>query len=214
MRTNLRAFGLLLGIVLLSGCGEDETNPLSAKEEQLIGSWRLDVPAVDDEDFEFTYAFGRDGSVTNRIGGAFLKRLQEVEGIDIEDLKGVDGGVVNLRGQWTLTGDTLDVVFETLDIALFGSVLGVRLSVPVHQVELDESEEYSLSFVCSIAGDELTLKGKALTLGVPLGEAVEAEIPADDVGTIGRRAIELARDFLLEKIREDNLDEAVFVRVK
>ncbi len=204
----------ILTLFLIAGCGGDETDPLSSKEEQLIGSWRLDVQAVDDEDFEFTYSFARDKSVVNKMGGAFLKRLQEIEGIDIGRLKGVDGGTVNLRGQWTVEGDTLEIVFETLDVALFGSVLGVRISVPVHQLQLPLDEEYRLGYTCSIAGDELILRGRSLTVGVPLDQAVEAELPEEDLGPIGKMGLELASDFLVDVIGQEHLDEAAFIRVR
>jgi hypothetical protein len=204
----------ILTLLLIAGCGDDETNPLSSKEEQLIGSWRLDIEAVDDEDFGFTYSFARDKSVVNKMGGAFLKRLQEIEGIDIGRLKGVDGGTVNLRGRWTMEDDTLEVVFETLDVALFGSVLGVQISVPVHQLQLPPDEEYRLSYTCSITGDELIVRGRSLTVGVPLGQAVEAELSEVDLGRIGKLGLELASDFLVDVIRQEHLDEAAFIRVR
>ena len=204
----------MLTLFLIAGCGDDETNPLSSKEEQLIGSWRLDIEGVDDEDFGFTYSFARDKSVVNKMGGAFLKRLQEIEGIDIGRLKGVDGGTVNLRGRWAMEDDTLEVVFETLDVALFGSVLGVQISVPVHQLQLPSDKDYRLSYTCSITGDELILRGKSLTVGVPLDQAVEAEVPEEDLGPIGKMGLELASDFLLDVIRQEHLDEAAFIRAR
>jgi hypothetical protein len=110
--------------------------------------------------------------------------------------------------------DTLEVVFETLDVALFGSVLGVQISVPVHQLQLPSDKDYRLSYTCSITGDELILRGKSLTVGVPLDQAVEAELPEEDLGPIGKMGLELASDFLLDVIRQEHLDEAAFIRAR
>ncbi len=210
----MKTLTAILALFLIAGCGDDETSPLSSKERQLIGSWRLDVQAVDEEDFEFAYSFARDKSVVNKMGGAFLKRLQEIEGIDTAELKGVDGGTINLRGRWTLEGDTLEVTFETLEVALFGSVLGMRISVPVHQLELPADEEYRLSYTCAIIGDELTLRGRSLTVGVPLDQAEKVELPEEDLGPIGKMGLELASDFLVDTIRQEQLDEATFIRAR
>lgn len=210
----MKTFTAILALFLIAGCGDDETSPLSSKERQLIGSWRLDIQTVDDEDFEFTYSFAQDKSVVNKMGGAFLKRLQEIEEIDIGELKGVDGGFINLRGQWTLEGDTLKITFETLEVALFGSVLGMRISVPVHQLELPADEEYRLSYTCAITADELTLRGRSLTVGVPLDQTAKAELPEEDLGPIGKMGLELVSDFLVDVIRQEHLDEAAFIRVR
>ena len=211
--------GLLLGVALLGGCLEDESNPLSAREEQLVGLWRLDIPAaVDAEDFEFTYEFKRDKSAVNRIGGAFLEKLQEqpeLAEVDFGELENVDGGTVELRGSWSLAGDRLEVVFETIDVVLFGRVpvLG-RLSVPVYYDELPAEQDYEVVYTYQIDGDELTLKGQSLTVGVPLDEEAEGGLPAEGLSPAGEQAIEMMADFLLQVVRQENLDQVTFTRAR
>ena len=212
------AFGLLLSAALLLGCSDEEINPLSAREEQLVGLWRLDLAAVDDEDFEFTYEFERDKGVTNRVGGEFLKTLRErpeLAEVDFKELENVDGGTVQLRGRWNLVGDTLDVVFESLDVTVFGSVpvLG-RLSVPVYFANLPEDRDYEITYTCEITDDELTLEGQALTVGVPLDQAAESQLPAEGPGVVGMEAIRMMADFLLQVVRQENLNQATFSKVK
>ena len=210
---------LLLGVALLGGCLDEESNPLSAKEEQLVGLWRLDIPAgVDAEDLEFTYEFKRDKSAVNQIGGAFLKKLQEqpeLAEVDFGELENVDGGSVELRGRWSLVGDRLEVVFETIDVVLFGKVpvLG-RLSVPVYFAELPAEQEYEVAYTYEIDGDQLTLKGQALTVGVPLGEVAEGELPAEELGPAGAQAIRMMADFLLQVVRQENLHQVTFTRAR
>jgi len=210
---------LLLGVALLSGCLDDESNPLSAREEQLVGLWRLDVPAeIDPEDFEFTYEFKRDKSAVNRIGGAFLKKLQEqpeLAEVDFGELENVDGGTVELRGSWSLAGDRLDVIFETLDVVLFGRVpvLG-RLSVPVYYAELPAGGDYEVAYTYRVDGDVLTLKGESLTVGVPLDEAAEGGLPDGELGPAGAAAIETMADFLVRVVRQEELDQATFTRAR
>ena len=211
------AFGLLLSTLLL-GCSDEEINPLSAREEQLVGLWRLDLAPVDDEDFEFTYEFERNKRVTNRVGGEFLKTLRErpeLAEVDFGELKNVDGGTAQLRGQWTLIGDTLEVVFENLDVTVFGSVpvLG-QLSVPVYFMDLPEEQDYEITYTCEIADDELILDGQALTVGVPLDQAAESQLPAAGLGPVGLEAIRMMADVLLQVVRQENLNRVRFSKVK
>ena len=210
---------LLLGAVLLTGCLEDESNPLSAQEEQLVGLWRLDIPAeIDAEDLAFTYEFKRDKSAVNRIGGAFLKKLQEqpeLADVDFGELENVDGGTVELRGRWALAGDRLEVVFETIDVVLFGRVpvLG-RLSVPVYFAELPAEQDYEVVYTYQIDGDQLLLKGQSLTVGVPLDEGAEGGLPAGELDPAGAEAIEIMADFLLQTVRQEDLDQVTFTRAR
>lgn len=210
---------LLLGIALLTGCTADEDNPLSAKEEQLVGLWRLDIPAaIDAEDFEFTYEFKRDKSAVNRIGGAFLKKLQEqpeLAEVDFGELENVDGGAIELRGRWNLAGDRLDVLFETIDVVLFGRVpvLG-RLSAPVYFAELPAEQDYEVAYTCEIDGGHLTLKGQSLTVGVPLDEAAADELPPADLSPAGARALAMVADFIRQTVRQENLNQATFSKAR
>ena len=105
---------LLLGVLSLSGCLSEETvdTPLSGKESSLEGQWRLELAEVEVEEFDFSYTFSRDGFFANRVGGAFLKRIEElntIDGIDIdtEQLDALDGGFLVLHGTWPANRDRL-----------------------------------------------------------------------------------------------------------
>ena len=119
---------LLAGAVALVGCLSDsaEEAPLSSKSQGLLGDWRLALADVEQEEFAFSYSFARGGTFTNRIGGAFLKRIEElneIEGIDIDTgrIDALDGGFLIFSGTWSEDGESLDLVFDTLEIEVFGT---------------------------------------------------------------------------------------------
>ena len=168
--------GLLIGVLGLGGCSSDATEktPLSSKTQGLLGDWRLAFADVDPEEFEFSYSFARSGTFSNRAGGSFLKRIEElneIEGIDIDigRLDAVDGGFLVFRGTWSEDGDRLDLGFETLEIEVFGTVpIAGRISLPVHEEQL--AGDNRLSYSCRVDGERLTLNGESLTLGAGSGE--------------------------------------------
>ena len=65
---HLRGVGriaVLSGLLALA-CSDDDADPLSAQERQLIGEWQLDLGNEDEADFAFTYRFDEDHTVRNR----------------------------------------------------------------------------------------------------------------------------------------------------
>ena len=88
-------FGCLLIGVFLSGCLDEEDNPLSAltaDRDDLIGTWMVDVDDLKKlEDFEgvdsFETTFKDDGTVVDSIG--------------------IAGEIVELSGEWSLKGNKL-----------------------------------------------------------------------------------------------------------
>lgn len=209
---------LLLSAVLLYGCLDDDANPLSAREEQLIGLWRLDIAAVDDDDFEFSYEFERNKRVTHRIGGAFLEALRdrpELADVNFGELSNLDGGTVRLRGEWALAADTLDVVFDSIDVSVFGPVPFVgRRSLPVYSADLPEDGDYEITYACGITDTELTLAGESLTVGVPLDQAAEEQLPPEGLGPVGTEAIRMVGEFLLQIIRQEDLNQVTLTRAR
>ena len=187
----------------------------------LVGAWRLEIPGIADDSFEFLYTFEVSGGVTNRIGGKFLKELQKLEelqeltDIDLSGLEQFDGGLLNLRGTWRATGDTLELDFERLDVELVGSLpLIGEVSVEVLEEELGEGAEFEIDYTYSVRGVELRLRGKSATLGVPLGDATEVGEAIEEVSPVGREALRLAGDFLGETLREQGLDELILSRIE
>jgi hypothetical protein len=76
--------GLLIFVLGLGGCSDAaEETPLSSKTQGLLGDWRLALADVDAEEFAFSYSFARGGSFSNRVGGAFLKRIEELNEIEV-----------------------------------------------------------------------------------------------------------------------------------
>ena len=211
-------FGLLLSAGLLLACLDDDVNPLSAGEEQLLGLWRLDVAAIDDEDFEFSYEFERNKRVSHRVGGAFLEALRdrpELSEVDFGELNNLDGGTIRLRGEWALAGDTLEVVFDTIDVSVFGPVplLG-RLSLPVYSADLPDDGDYEISYAYQVTDSELTLAGESLTVGAPLDQAAEEQLPPEGLGPVGAEAIRMMGEFLVQIIRDENLNQVTLARAR
>jgi len=158
-----------LAMATLTACSEDTgDSPVRSKEQMLAGTWDLqaaqEVPAGE---FEFSYKFVEDGSVRQRIGGAFLSELRDIEevrdaleGEPLADLSQLDGGNVNWVGSWMLAGDSLTVTYDLLIVEVFGDVpiLG-KVTVPVFHEELAPAAQRTLAFTCQIDGDVLTLRG-------------------------------------------------------
>jgi len=207
----------LVAALSSAGCSNsgDET-PLSSKEQSLLGSWRLELANVAAEEFEFTYAFRRNGSFSNKIGGAFLQRIEElneIDGIDIDtsNLDAIDGGFVEFNGTWSADGDSLDLSFETLQIEVFGTVPIVgRLAVPVHQESLTGSGENQIFYSCRFASEQLLLNGESLTLGIGLNETAQAV----DLEPLAVETLGLVSGFVLDQISARDEDEFAMIRVE
>ncbi len=204
---------LLLGVLSLSGCLSEETvdTPLVGKEGSLEGQWRLELAEVEMEEFDFSYTFSRDGSFANRVGGAFLKRIEElnaIDGIDIgtEPLDALDGGFLILHGTWSADGDSVDIDLERLQIEVFGKVPIVgRLSVPVHEEPL--MGDNRIGYRCAVDGDRLSLNGDSLTLGIGLEETTGGLDP------LAVEVLRLTSDFALQQLSARDEDEFSLVKV-
>ncbi len=191
--------------------------PLFPKALELVGTWQLEVGATDD--FEFTYTFNSDGRFSNRISGAFLsalRQLDELQGVDFGQLDQFDGGTLVLSGVWTPGDGTLDLDFDQLDIELFGSLpLIGRIDVGILEEDLGEGSEFELAFTCSIIDDQLRLRGPSLTLGVPLAAEDAAGTAVDELtelSGIGKAGLLQIGSVVGAAISDRNLDEVVLVR--
>ena len=202
-------------VLCTAGCGDDTSDPLSSKERQLKGEWILPLAEVDQDDLQFSYRFDSGGAVRNRIGGAFLKSLRELDeaaDVDLGELSNVDGGYVNWLGNWSVSADSLQLNFSSLTIELFGEVPIVgRVTIPVYQQDFDASEAPALLFTCELMTDQLTLRGESLTAGIPLDPDVPGS-PTPELSPLGTAAITLVGDFLIDFIRQESLDEFLFAR--
>ena len=198
--------------------GDFGDTPLFPKALELIGTWQLEVGPTDD--FEFTYTFDANGRFSNRISGAFLsalRQLDELQGIDFGQLDQFDGGTLVMSGIWIPGDGTLDLDFDRLDIELFGSLpLIGRIDVGILEEDLGEGSEFELAFTCSITGDELRLRGPSLTLGVPLAAEDAAGTAIDELtelSGIGEAGLLQIASVVGGAISDRNLDEVVLVRV-
>jgi hypothetical protein len=187
----LHIYGLVVWALFgLTGCSDDTGEDLlRSKEQMLVGTWDLEAAEeIREGDLEFSYTFAADGTVRNRIGGAFLAELRDieavreaVEGEPLADLSRLDGGNINWVGSWSLTGDSLTVLHDLLIVEVFGDVpiLG-KVTLPVFNEELAPEAQRVLQLTCQMEGDLLTLRGESLTAwqgttGVdgPAAEAVD-----------------------------------------
>ena len=209
----MQTFALLLaGAVALVGCLSDsaEEAPLSSKSQGLLGDWRLALADVEPDEFAFSYSFARGGTFTNRIGGAFLKRIEElneIEGIDIKTgrIDALDGGFLIFSGTWSEDGESLDLVFDTLEIEVFGTVpLIGRLALPIHSEPL--AGDNQLRYGCRIAGGRLTLDGQSLTLGIGASEIAGLD-------PLAAAVLRMVGDFALSQLSASDADEYVMTRV-
>ncbi len=209
------SIAISFAMLMMMGCGDDEPTGkvlLSSKEQGLEGDWRLALADVDPEEFEFSYSFGRDFSFSNRVGGAFLKRIEElneIAGIEIDTgrLDAIDGGFLVFRGAWSVDGDSLDLDLKTLEIEVFGTVPIIgRISVPVHEEEL--MGPYRIGYRCRIDGERLTLNGESLTLGSGLDETTAGLDP------LAVEVLRLVSDFALEQLSARDEDEFTLLKVE
>ena len=199
--------------------GDFGDTPLFPKALELIGTWQLEVAAT--ENFDFSYTFEAGGRFSNRVSGAFLsalKQLDELQGIDFGQLDQFDGGTLVLSGTWTPGDGTLDLDFDKLDIELFGSLpLIGRIDVGILEENLGEGSEFELAFTCSISDDQLRLRGPSLTLGVPLAAEDAAGTAVDELtelSGIGKAGLLQIGSVVGSAISDRNLDEVVLVRVQ
>ena len=196
--------------------------PLFEKANQLVGTWSLELPGIDDERFEFTYTFEADGNFSNRIGGAFLSALQELDefrDLDLGQLDQFDGGTVVLTGTWRPGDGTLGLDYEEMQLELFASLplLG-NITIGILQEDLGTGAETSTTFDCAVDGDELRLRGSSLTLGVPLAQEAAGQIEDDpafaELSGIARAALAQLGSVIGQAIRNNSLDRVVLVRVR
>ncbi len=207
---------MLLASILVA-CSDKE-NPAQSKTDLLADTWELaSAREVGDGDvISFSYIFSRDGEVRNRIGGPFLRQLRDIEAVqqalegeELAQVDLIDGGYINWVGRWTLQGDSLTATYDRLVVEAFGDLpLIGRVAVPVFDQMLDPSAETRLDFTCSLEGDQLSLRGEALSAGVG-GETTQ--VPAAVTGPAGE-VVQLVGDFLTEEIRSQGLDTQTFVR--
>jgi hypothetical protein len=208
-------FPLACALISLAACSDDTEDPVRSKAQMLYGTWDLQAAQdVGEGDLEFSYTFQADGSVRNRIGGAFLAELRNIDAVrqalddgPLADDNLLDGGNVNWVGTWSLAGDSLTVNYDLLIVEVFGRVpiLG-KVTVPVFDETLDPAAQTSLGFTCQLEGDVLTLRGESLTAGVDVaggGGPVGLEGP-------GSQAVDLAVQFLGEQIVDQGLDAQTF----
>ena len=110
-------FGYLLIGVILTGCLDEEDNPLSAltaDRDDLIGTWMVDVNDLKKlEDFEgvdsFETTFNDDGTVVDSIGMA--------------------GETIDLEGEWSLQGNTLTRIQDGESFKLIIVITGSTLTM-------------------------------------------------------------------------------------
>ena len=211
----LAALFCLLALACV-GCSDDDANPLSAQEQQLIGTWRLDLGAVDDDDLAFTYTFRSDHTVRNRMGGAFLRRLRESEALESADLgrltdaDQIDGPTVTWAGTWSLAGDSLRVLFDELEVHVLGRLplLG-EVSVPVYLEQLGGDRQAEVTYAYQVSGERLVLRGAAASAGIASQTAGEQTAGLDP---LARAALEAASDALLETYQQSDANEFVYLR--
>ena len=190
---------------------------LPSKEDSLLGTWGLELAEVDAEEFEFTYTFGPNGSFNNRIGGNYLRwieELNEIDGIDIDigRLKVIDSGFVNFHGTWLTQGDRLDLRFETLKIEVGGElpILKQRIVVPVHEENLSSSGENQILYSYRFANEQLVLNGESLTLGIGLDGIVQPL----DLDPLAVESLRLILEFVQAQISARDEDEFAMNRVE
>ena len=200
--------------------GDFGDTPLFPEALELIGTWRLDVGATDD--VEFTYTFVADGRFTNRIGGAFLsalRELDELQSIELVQLDQLDGATLVFSGIWTPGEDgALGLDFDRVEIELFGSVplLG-RIDVVLPGDDLGDGAEFELALTYSVDDDELRLSGPALTLGVPLAAEDAAGTAVDEFTELSgtsEAALRQIASVVGGAISDRDLDEVVLIRVE
>ena len=190
---------------------------LASKEDSLLGKWGLELAKVDAEEFEFTYTFGPDGSFNNRVGGNYLRRIEElneIDGIDIDigKLELIDSGFINFNGTWSTQGDSLDLRFETLKIEVAGElpILKRRIVVPVHEENLTGSGENQVVYSYHFANEQLVLNGESLTLGIGLDGTVQPL----DLDPLAVESLKLISEFVHAQISARDEDEFAMTRVE
>ena len=207
------------GAADITGEFDDDLPPVG---HPLLGDWRLDIPGVATRTLDFTYAFRENGRFTNRIGGAFLAPLQDLDELQDIGVSGLDrfaGGLLALKGTWVTDTDSLRLQFDGLDVELIGSLpLVGDVSVEVADEDFQDRVEFGLGYTFSVSSDRLLLRGNALTLGVELDEAIGDPIPEtpassipEGLGPVGHEAVRLLGALLREELgnqatREFGLD--------
>ena len=75
-------FPLACALISLAACSDDTEDPVRSKAQMLYGTWDLQAAQdVGEGDLEFSYTFQANGSVRNRIGGAFLAELRNIDAV-------------------------------------------------------------------------------------------------------------------------------------
>jgi hypothetical protein len=176
-------FFVVASLALIAGCSDDTSDPLSPKQRDVIGSWQLDIAEVDEDLLEVSYRFDRDGGALNQVSGEFLKQLRgmdELGEVDFGELENVDGGNVKWTGEWKEigAGDSLEVVFETITVELFGRlpIIG-KVTIPVYLADLAD-DVVTMRFGCAVTAGELTLSGRSVAEAISLDGISENETAA------------------------------------
>ena len=200
----------------LAACGEKD--PVQGKADLLVGTWELAAAQEVGDEISFTYIFHQDGALRNRIGGAFLRQMREMdavrealEGENLAEVELIDGGHLNWIGRWTLAGDSLTATYDRVVVEAFGDLpLVGQVAVPIFDQAVDPSNETTLGFTCRLQGDELVLRGESLTVGVDI-DAAGGAVPPGLAGAAGE-VVQLAVDFIGDQIRSQGLDTQTFGR--
>ncbi len=177
---------VFLTLVFVFGCSDETSDPLSPKEREVIGSWRLDLSDVDEEIVDVSYRFDRGGNAVNEVSGEFLKQLrgmEELGEVDFGDLKNIDGGTLTWLGDWSIApGDSLEIVFERITVELFGRLPIVgKLTVPVHEETI--ADPVPMRFACAVTASRLTLTGRSPADAVTLDGIVMDAGALDERGS-------------------------------
>lgn len=206
----------LLLAMMLSACGGGDSNPLTASEKELIGTWRLDMPAVTANEFAFQYTFFRDRTVRNRMGGSLLDRVRDLPAMananlgQLGDLDEIDGATVTWRGTWSVQGDSLHVLFDQLQVHALGDVpVAGSVSVPLFDARLTAAQQTRIAYSYAVGDNRLTLRGAAASAGVADDQAASRTA---NLTPLVKGALQVTTDVVLESYQNSNANEFVYIR--
>ncbi len=189
-------------VFALSGCGDDDASPTQSKADLLVGTWYLESTEGDSDLavlVNVSYTFEPGGGVRQRVGGEFLRVLREteavqqaLEGEDLGNADRIDGANLNWIGEWTLSGDSLHVAFDLLIVEVFGDVLIIgKVTLPVFEQALNPAAQTELDYTCELAEGILSLRGRAVAIGVGAGSGQLTEQVEGTAGELAQQAVDL-----------------------